>query len=63
MVSIDLQSKLLVAARHDFGQGVVDHSDRRESRIDRQIPGSRTVEGRPLTAYELERVTKRYPGS
>ena len=23
---------------------------------------SRTVEGRPLTAYELERVTKRYPG-
>ena len=24
---------------------------------------SRAVEGRPLTAYELERVTKRYPGS
>ena len=23
---------------------------------------SRTVEGRPLTADELERVTKRYPG-
>ena len=22
---------------------------------------SRTVEGRPLTAYELQRVTKRYP--
>ena len=23
---------------------------------------SRTIEGRPLTADELERVTKRYPG-
>ncbi len=24
---------------------------------------SKAVEGRPLTAYELERVTRRYPGN
>ena len=42
----------------------LDEIDRRgrAAYLDGAEERSRTVEGRPLTAFELERVTKRYPG-